>query len=65
MDSLEILRMVNGWAVMPTRGPVNDYRFTEEQCHVFNSWGELVAHIKMELRLSGPEPTEDTPASDS
>jgi hypothetical protein len=59
MDSLEILRMANGWAVMPTREPVNEYRFTETQCYVFNSWDELVAHLKMELRLSGLEPTQD------
>ncbi len=52
-EMLEVHRMANGWLVTPRR-VVGDFSPDEER-FVFNSWDELVAHIKRELAL--PEKT--------
>ena len=56
MENIEITRMANGWAVTPTRGPLNDYRcYDSRGCFVFNDWKDLVRHIKKELALPKDE----------
>jgi len=55
---LELHRMANGWLVTPPPNRAMDYPRENERCFVFTSWDELVAHLKKELKLSGPEQSQ-------
>jgi hypothetical protein len=53
---IEIRKCANGWIVTPTVmdkyscAPSNP----EEEWFVFNNWGDLVRHIKKQLKLREP-----------
>ena len=48
---VEIHVMENGWLVSPPRNQAMGYERANDQCFVFTSWDELVAHLKQELAL--------------